>query len=518
MSDADDDDDGPDLAAGIAASDLIDDRPVGGTFDGEPVVLVRHDGRPSAYTGKCTHLEAPLAEGLVVDGTLRCPWHHARFSLATGEAVAAPAFKALQRFAVEERDGRIFVIGRLGTAQQDTAGAKDPGRVVIVGGGAGGHACAEMLTRHGHGSRVTVVSDDPDRPYDRTFCSKQYLIGMVERERCFIVDDAFYRDGGPVLETRRVASIDVAAKEVVLDDGRRLAFDALVLATGGEPQRPKRPGFDRENVHLLRTLTDADALIAAARPGTHAVVVGASFIGLEVAASLTQRDVAVEVVAPDDIPLKKIVGADVGSMIRGVHEERGVRFHLGREACSFDGGTLTLDDDSTIDADFVVIGVGVEPRTALAEAAGLDVASDDDGGGILVDAHLESSRPGIHAIGDVARYPDRHAGRHLRVEHWVHAERQGQFVARRLMGLADRYDDLPFFWSAHFDTGLRYLGHVGDIAKAEVEGSIVGRDFTIRYVDGSGRAGDEAFTTCNRDAPAMAVEAQWEAGPDRREA
>ena len=504
---------GPDLRAGIPLPELPEGGLLAGTCDGEAVVLVNHGGRYCALSGECTHLGAPLADGLVVDGEIRCPWHHARFSLATGEAVAAPAFEPLTRYDVVQRDGRLFVEGGDKASPVAPASVAPPRRIVIVGAGAGGYACAELLARHGFGERVTLIGNDPDAPYDRTFCSKQYLAGKSERDECLIHVEAFDGPGGPAVRREQtVVSIDPVARDVVLGDGERLAFDALVLAMGAEPEVPKLPGFDRANVHCLRTLADADALIAASAAGKRAIVVGASFIGLEVAASLTQRGVEVHVVAPDAIPLQKIVGEKVGTMIRRVHEKKRVQFHLGREARSFDGTTLVLDDASTIAADFIVVGTGVTPRTALARDAGLATAPDADGGGIVVDGRLQTSVPGIHAIGDIARYPDVHAGRDLRVEHWVHAERQGQFVARLLLRRAERFDDLPFFWSAHFDTGLRYLGHVDGIVGEEADGSIDGADFTIRYADGDGGA---AFATCNRDLPALEVEAAWEAAGQR---
>ena len=500
---ADDDPKGPDLAEGLPLSGLPHDRPIGGVFDGEPVVLVRERGAWCAWSGRCTHLGAPLDEGLVVDGTLRCSWHHARFSLATGEAIAAPAFEPLVRYDVVERDGRVRVTGKARVSKAPTLVPADRRRVVIVGGGAGGHACAELLVRREFGGDVTVIADDADAPYDRTACSKQYLIGMVSRDETRL-DGC---DIGPILRRARVRSIDPQAGTVALDDGAVVAFDVLVLATGAEPRRPDLPGFDRPEVHLLRTLADADAIVAAAKPGRRAAVIGASFIGLEAAASLTQREVAVHVVAPDDPPLKRVVGAEVGAMIRAVHEEKGVVFHAGREARSWDGAVLTLDDGSTILADFVVLGLGVKPRTELAAAAGLAMAPDDEGGGVIVDERLRTSVPCIHAIGDIARYPDPRIGAGIRVEHWVHAQRQGQFVARSLLGEAARYDDLPFFWSAHFDTGLRYVGHVDEIADSRVDGSIAGRDFTIRY---TGDGDERAFVTCNRDMPSLTTERDWE--------
>lgn len=502
---SDDDDTGPDLSRGIPVADLPDGALVGGTVDGDSVVLVNHGGRRCAFSGHCTHLDAPLADGLVVDGTLRCPWHHARFSLETGEAVGAPAFEPLERYDVVERDGRIVVTGKLAAASPPRPSPDDvPQRIVIVGGGGAGHACAEMLARHGFGDRVTIVSDDADRPYDRTFCSKQFLSGEKSRDDSFLP----LPDTTTSMIGRRATAIDVAGRTMALDDGTTLPWDALVLATGAEPIRPDLPGFDRPDVHLLRTLKDADALLAAAQPGKRAVIVGASFIGLEAAASLTQRDVSIDVVGPEAVPLAKVLGPEVGAMIRQVHEEQGVRFHLGRKATSWDGHALVLDNGHAIEADFVVVGAGVKPRVELARAAGLAVA--DDGDGVIVDDALKTSIDGVYAIGDIARYPDRDAGHPIRVEHWVHAQRQGQFVARHLMGLADRYEDLPFFWSAHFDTGLVVSGHVDQIAEAKVDGSIADREFTIVQ---KGTEDDRAFVACNRDLEALETEAEWE---DRR--
>ena len=512
MNDDKSDDAGPDLRAGVAASDLPEGGMLAGTVEGEAVLLARTGGRVHAVGATCTHLGGPLGEGVLARGEVRCPWHHARFALATGEAVGAPAFDPLPCFAVEERGGRVFVTGRQARPERPRPAAEPPGRVVILGGGAGGHACAEMLARAGHGGRVTVLTDDPDPPYDRTFLSKQYLIGMKARDDCALDGAGIYGpdgapDGAVRLVRGRAAAIDLERREVVTEDGARHGFDALVIATGSEPKRPEGPGLDGPGVFVLRTLADADAIIAAAQAGRRAAVLGASFIGLEVAASLRQRDLEVEVVAPDEVPLERVVGAEVGRMIQGVHEERGVRFRLGRKASGFQGRSLALDDDSAVDADLVVAGIGVAPRVGLAREAGLAMASEDEGGGIMVDAWLETSTPGVFAVGDVASYPDAHVGRRVRVEHWVHAERQGQHVARVLLGEADAYTDPPFFWSAHFDTGLRYLGHVGRIEGVEVDGTVEGREFAMR-LRGPGR--EAAFVTCNRDPGTLEEEVRWE--------
>ncbi len=500
-----------DLETGIPLADIRSDGMVLGHLADREILIVSHGGEYHALSATCTHMGAPLRQGLLVDGRLHCPWHHARFCLRSGEAVAAPAFEPLRRYEVQIREGRLYVGKALPRPPIRPSQTPAP-RVVIVGGGAGGHACADMLVRLGVGGAVTIVSDDADPPYDRTLCSKQYLIGMVERDECRLPAPGRYVGAaepaeGAAIVQQHAASIDLRGRHLILGSGARLAFDVLVLALGAEPERPSTPGFDSPRVHVLRTLQDADAILAQARQAKTAAVVGASFIALEAAASLTQRHLEVHVIAPDEVPLSKLLGTEVGSMIRKVHEEKKVRLHLGRKVERYEGTTLTLDDGSSVEADLVVLGAGVRPRTQLAQNAGIAVAPASEGGGVIVDRRLETSARGVFAVGDIARYPDRTSGETIRVEHWVHAQRQGQFVARAIVDRAQVYEDVPFFWSAHFDTGLRYSGHVRQINEATLNGSVDERSFTVRYADG-GRG--RAFATCNRDMSSLQTEADWE--------
>jgi apoptosis-inducing factor 3 len=315
--------------------------------------------------------------------------------------------------------------------------------------------------------------------------------------------------GGPVLRLKcKVRTLHPKQKLIELDGGERLGFDVLVLATGSEPKRPSWSGVDLPNVHVLRTLRDAEAIIESSKAAKAVAIVGSSFIGLEAAASLRQRKLDVHVITPEDIPLTKLLGPEVGKMIAAVHEEKGVQFHFGRQIRRYDGNKLVLDDDSAIEAQLVVLGVGVMPRTEIASDAGLDCAPAEKGGGVIVNGRLETSTPDIYAIGDIARYPDLHCGDDIRVEHWVHAQRQGQHVARVIMGSASRYADVPFFWSAHFDTGLRYLGHMGSITDVRTDGSVDGRNFSGLYI---GAQKQKAFVTCNRDTESLLKEAEWDA-------
>ncbi|ALN72837.1 FAD-dependent oxidoreductase [Aureimonas sp. AU20] len=497
---------GPDFTQGIASSDLAPGAMLRGTVGEVAVILVRSEAGLRAFSAKCTHLGAMLDTGLLAGGEIRCPWHHARFSADTGEAVAAPALAPLSCYLVEEREGRITVGAQTDAARPRPAPSA-PDRILILGTGAAGFACAHELAKRGAGRHVTLIGEEEDAPYDRTFCSKQYLAGKEERTGVAFKETAFLTESGVTLRSgASVEAIDPLDRTIRLTGGEVLAFDALVIATGAAPQRPDTPGFDRANVHVLRSLADADAIIAEAREGKRALVVGASFIGLEAAASLRGRGVEVDVVAPGEIPMRKVLGEEVGRMVRGLHEENGVRFHQGKVR-SFDGSAAVLEDGTRLPADFLVLGLGVSPSVDLAREAGLELAAREQGGGILVDARLETSYPGIFAAGDVANLRRPTGDGRQRIEHWVHAERQGQHVARVLSGEGERFEDVPFFWSAHYGTSLRYVGHADAIAQAEMDGSAEQRDFALRIRD---ETGGEALVTSKRDKAALETEAEWE--------
>jgi NADPH-dependent 2,4-dienoyl-CoA reductase/sulfur reductase-like enzyme len=298
-----------------------------------------------------------------------------------------------------------------------------------------------------------------------------------------------------------VESLDAAAKTVTLQGGETLAFDALILATGAEPRRP--PGFetDDDNVFLLRSLADAQGLAEAAQKAKVAVVIGASFIGLEAAAALRKRGLETHVVAPEPVPFEKVLGVEVGLWVQRVHEAKGVEFHLGIAARGFDSGAVDLGEGRTIAADIVVVGAGVTPRVALAQAAGLTVEN-----GVVVDDRLRAA-PGVWAVGDIARYPDPISGRRIRVEHWVHAQRQGQHAARVILGEDRPFVDPPFFWSAHYDQTVNYAGHAESFDSPTSDGSISGSDATVRY-EKDGKL--LAVVTLGRDLASLQAEAAFE--------
>ena len=334
-----------------------------------------------------------------------------------------------------------------------------------------------MLRREGFGGNLTLVSADDEPPYDRPNCSKDYLAGSAPEDWMPLKPSEFYKEYSIDLELgSEVAAIDSAPRQVALANGRIIAFDKLLLATGAEPVRLQIPGADQPHVHVLRSLSDARAIIANATAARHAVVIGASFIGLEAAAALRTRNLDVHVVAPERRPLERILGPEFGDFIRELHEEHGVVFHLEDTVTSIEGANAKLKSGATLPADVVVVGVGVRPRLELAERAGVKIDR-----GVAVNEYLETSIPGIYAAGDIARWPDPHTGENVRIEHWVVAERQGQAVARNMLGQEQRFSQVPFFWSQHYDVPINYVGHAEKWDSVDIDGNIKSRDCLVRY-------------------------------------
>jgi NADPH-dependent 2,4-dienoyl-CoA reductase/sulfur reductase-like enzyme/nitrite reductase/ring-hydroxylating ferredoxin subunit len=473
---------GPDLARGVDAGDVPDGGMLAGHVGEDAVLLARSGNELFAIGATCTHYGAPLADGLIVGDTVRCPWHHACFSLRTGEALRAPAFAAVDCWSVAQRDGRIFVTSRKQPAAATEAdraapAAKESERIVIVGGGAAGFAAAEMLRRQHYGGGIVMLSDDNAPPVDRPNLSKDYLAGNAPEDWVPLRPRAFYADNGIDLRLNaKVAGLDVRSREVALADGEKVPFDRLLLATGAEPIRLTIPGADQPHVHVLRSLADCRAIIKAAETAKRVVVLGASFIGLEVAAALRARGLDVHVVAPDKRPMERILGPQLGEFVHSLHRQHGVVFHLEDLASAITQAEVKLRSGGTLQADLVVAGIGVRPRTAVAESAGLTIDR-----GVVVDAYLQTDAPGVFAAGDIARWPDPLTGGSMRVEHWVVAQRQGQTAALNMLGRREKFAAVPFFWSQHFDVPINYVGHAEAWDETAVDGDIAARDCVVRY-------------------------------------
>jgi NADPH-dependent 2,4-dienoyl-CoA reductase/sulfur reductase-like enzyme len=344
-----------------------------------------------------------------------------------------------------------------------------------------------------------MISADDSPPCDRPNLSKDFLAGTAPDDWIPLRPPQYYAERQiELLLNARVSSIDVARNRVQLENGNEVAYGALLIATGAEPVRLEIRGAAHSQILYLRTFADSRAIVAKAASAKHAVVVGASFIGLEVAASLRTRGLDVHVVGPESVPLERVLGSDVGRFVQEIHESHGVAFHLGRTVSHTDGNRVTLSDGTTLDADLVVLGVGVRPSTALAEQAGLAIDR-----GITVDQYLETSVHGIFAAGDVARWPDPHSGDRIRIEHWVVAERQGQVAAQNILGRRQPFDAVPFFWSQHYDVTINYVGHAERWDAVAIDGMLAAHDCTVTY-----KRGDRALAvaTISRDLQSLQAE------------
>ena len=494
---------GPDLALGISLSEFTGETLLG-HVGGEDVLLVRSGSDIFAIDAHCSHYHGPLAEGLVVDESIRCPWHHACFDLRTGEAARAPALNPLTVWQVEHAGERIFVREKRAQPKRHGKGVVDvPDKIVIVGGGAAGFAAAEMLRREDYRGSIVMLSNDSAPPVDRPNLSKDYLAGSAPEDWLPLRPDSFYAEAEIELRLDTdVASININARDVTISGGETISYDRLLLATGAEPVRLPIPGADQPHVHVLRTLADCQAIIASAKGARRAIVIGASFIGLEAAAALRSRDIEVHVVGLEARPMERVLGPEMGDFVRRLHEGHDVIFHLGDTVLAIDGNRATLKSGGVLEADVVVVGVGVRPRLTLAEKCGLALDR-----GVTVNAYLETSVAGIYAGGDIARWPDPHSQEKIRVEHWVVAERQGQTVARNMLGQRERFDAVPFFWSQHYDVPINYVGHAETWDEIAVDGDIAAKDCLLRYKN-KGRV--LAVASIYRDLGSLKAELEME--------
>jgi len=494
---------GPDLTLGVALSEFTGETLLGYVGD-DDVLLVRSGSEIFAIDAQCSHYHGPLAEGLVVGESIRCPWHHACFDLRTGEAVRAPALDSLAVWRVEHEGNRIFVRQKVAQPKPRIKGpVAAPDKIVIVGGGAAGLAAAEMLRRQQYRGSIVMLSNDAAPPVDRPNLSKDYLAGSAPEDWLPLRPESFYADAAIDLRLNtEVGSIDTRNRNVVLKDGKTVSYDRLLIATGAEPVRLAFPGADQPHVHLLRSLADSRAIIESAKGARRAIVIGASFIGLEAAAALRAREIEVHVVGLEQRPMERVLGPAMGDFVRALHEQHGVIFHLGDTVIALDGKRATLKSGGVLEADLVIVGVGVRPRLALAEQAGLALDR-----GVTVDPTLETSVTGVYAAGDIARWPDPYSKRNIRVEHWVVAERQGQTAARNMLGQREVFDAVPFFWSQHYDVPINYVGHAEEWDEIVVDGDIAAKDCLLRYKS-KGRV--LAVASIYRDLDSLKAELEME--------
>jgi NADPH-dependent 2,4-dienoyl-CoA reductase/sulfur reductase-like enzyme/nitrite reductase/ring-hydroxylating ferredoxin subunit len=496
-------DDLPDLTQWTSVEAVSEGVVLAGVVGGERVFVWRRGDKLKAYGANCPHLGGPLDKGVVADGQIRCPWHHACFDLTTGQAVTAPAFDAVRPYRVTvERDR--FAVRTAGEDAERQTWRSDAslGTMAIAGGGAAGFAAAHALRRLGWAGAISMVSEEADQPYDRTLLTKDVLEGTSGEDWLPIARHSLADLGVDFHGGASVQHVDAVRKRIRLADGDELAYAKLLLATGAAPKRPGFLGADLPHVTTLRSVDDCRRILARATPGARVAVIGGSFIAMEAAASLRGRGLSVDVVAPEAHPLERIFGRQLSDLVVQAHAEKGVRLHFGAKVQSVEGDRVLLDGGGEIEADLVIVGIGVEPRIALAEAAGLTLDR-----GVAVNSRLETSQPDIFAAGDIARWPDPHTGEAIRVEHWAVAERQGQTAAANMLGRNQHFTMAPFFWTKHFDLSIRYVGHAETWDETIVEGDLAKRDGLVRFRR-DGR--DLAVATVERDRDSLRAELAME--------
>ena len=458
--------------------------------NGTDILLARVGGKVHAVGAHCTHYGAPLVEGALCNDRIVCPWHHACFNAATGDLEEPPALDSLPRYEVRvENDDVIVRLPDEATDRRTPAMTKrdasaDTRLFVILGGGAAGNIAAQTLREDGFKGRVLLITREDRPPYDRPNLSKDYLQGHAEPEWMPLRAEEFYAGHDiDVMCEKEVARVDAAKRTITFTDGGTLTCDSLLIATGGTPRRLNVPGSDLKNIFVLRSFADADAIMEAAPHASHAVVIGASFIGMETAASLRERKLSVTVVAPDKVPFEKTLGPEIGRLLQQVHEAHDVKFKLGAGAAQFEGDGavkwVVLDSGERVKADLVVVGVGVRPATDFLEGAQLH-----KDGGVFVDRHLLAA-DGVYAAGDIAFFPSSLTGERQRIEHWRTAQQQGRVAAHNMAGKVVEFDGVPFFWTRQFDAGLQYIGHAESWDEIIYEGNVSAQEFLAFYVSGN---------------------------------
>ncbi len=468
-------------------SDLKDGEMKIFSAEGSDVLLARIDGKLHALGAYCTHYGAPLDQGILHGDRIVCPWHHACFHAKTGDLQEPPAHDALPRYEVKV-DGEEIIVrlpeqmegNRLpGMVKQDEG--SDGRTFLFLGAGAAANSAAQTLREDGYRGKIIMLTYENRVPYDRPNLSKDYLQGEAEEEWMPLRPEDFYRAHDIDLRKQsRFLSLDSKAKEVLLEDGSRIQYDKVLLATGGRPRRLNIPGADLKNVFTLRSFDDSDAIIEASKNSKNAVVIGASFIAMETAASLRHRNIPVTVVAPETVPFEAVFGREIGEMLQALHRENGVKFRLGHTAASFEGqdkvAAIVLEDGSRLEADLVIVGVGVEPVTDYLR----DIDTEPDGS-VKVDRYFHVKND-VYAAGDIATFPDWHTGLGIRIEHWRTALQQGRYAAHNMAGKETPFESVPFFWTVQAGQSLRYVGHVRDWEEVIVHGDVAKRDFIAFYV------------------------------------
>jgi apoptosis-inducing factor 3 len=478
------------------------------TVDKRRILLARVGDNFHAVSATCPHYGGPLAEGVLCGTRVMCPWHHAVFNVVNGNLEDPPALDSLVSYSVRIDGERIMLSlpedaeDRRMPAMCKRDTSADPRQFVIIGAGAAGYTAAQTLREEGFRGSVVMITREDRAPYDRPNLSKDYLHGHAEPEWMPLRGEEFFKEHDiALLLNREVTGVDARTKTITFEGGETMDYDALLVATGGAPVRLNISGADLKNVCVLRSFADADSMIETAKRSRRAVVVGASFIGMEAAYSLRERGLDVTVIAPSQEPFETTLGAEVGALFRRVHESHGIRFKLGNIVYRFEGNhnveAVALDNGELVETDMVVVGVGVRSVTQFLDGVELDQA-----GAVVVDSRLRAA-DGLFAAGDITSFPDPRTGEYVRIEHWRTAQQQGRTAARNMLGRNVAFDAVPFLWTRQFDVGLLYVGHAASWDEIIYRGDVAAHDFLAFYVKGNRVL---AVAGMNRDSEMAAAE------------
>ena len=472
----------------VAGVEELEDGDVKGVEVGDAeVLLVRLEGEFYAVGGECSHFGAPLADGVIHNGRVRCPWHQACFDAASGEMEEPPGLDVLSKFEAREEDGKVIVTVPEGAAGQTRPEmvekdlSQDDRVFVIIGGGAAGVSAAETLRARGFQGEVKLVTREEYSPYDRTQLSKIRMKKNLESVPNLRSEESYEEAGIDLLTGKEVTGVDKGAKKVYLRGSEELGYDKLLIATGSEPNDLPVPGTDKENVFKLRTPEDLSEINSSAESGSRALVVGSSFIGMESAVSLHERGLEVTVVSLSSTPFEEVLGEEIGELYRKTHAEKGINFELNSEVKGFKGNgqakELELRDGTVLPADFFVLGVGVSPATGFLD--GKFELNDD--GGLSVDSGMKVEED-VYAAGDVASFPYWATGEEVRIEHWRLAQQHGRLAGKNMAGMDEEYESVPLFWTNQFDIYLRYIGYADSWDEVIFDGEVSEKNFVAYFV------------------------------------
>ena len=476
-------------------------------FDDTAILVANVGGEYFAVAPECTHWHAPLEDGMICGHTLMCPWHHACFNLKDGKPTEPPALDALETYNTTLQNGDLKVDLTPRETDSTKVTTETDLLMVIVGGGAAGQAAAEELRHQGFDGQITILSQASAVPVDRPNLSKDYLAGNADPDWIPLRSPEWYEENAVEIRLNKaVTKVETAQNRLQLSNGETLNYHKLLLATGGKPRQMNVPGHDLDGVFTLREWKDADAIMEACASARKAVVIGSSFIGMEVAASLAGgHELEVTVVSRDVLPFERILGKEIGQMLQAEHENHNIPFRLQADVAEFIGhdGKLTaviLKDGEKIPADLAVVGIGVQPNTAFLTDSGLNLAKD---GSLLTTEFLQTSHPDVFAAGDIASWQNAN-NESQRIEHWRVALQQGKVAAKNMLGKQESITKhVPFFWTTQWDISLGYVGHAAVWDEIVYHGKPEDKSFVAYYLkDGK----FQAAAAVNRDDDLLALE------------